>query len=188
VFRIISGKWKGKKIIAPKKFTVRPTTDFAKEALFSIIEHRFDIENIAILDLFTGIGSISLEFASRGAVDITSIEINPSHCEFIQNISKELGFEEQINLYRNDVFSYLNKHKKYKKQYDLIFADPPFDMDETKYVELTNLILENNILSENGFFILEHQTKRKFEHINLQEVRKYGNISFSFFYKKNTEN
>jgi len=184
VFRIISGKCKGKKIIAPKKFTVRPTTDFAKEALFSIIEHKFDIENIAILDLFAGIGSISLEFASRGAIDINSIEINQSHCEFIRNISKELDFETKINIYRNDVFSYLNKYKKDKKQYDLVFADPPFDMDEAKYIELINLILKGDILSKNGIFILEHQSKRKFEHINLQETRKYGNIGFSFFTKK----
>jgi len=180
VFRIISGKWKGKKIIAPKKFIVRPTTDFAKEAIFSIIEHRLDIESLSVLDLFSGIGSISLEFASRGSVDITSVEIDQAHCNFIRNISKELDFETQINICRNDVFSYLNKCKKH---YNLVFADPPFDMDETKYYSLISLIFENNILSENGFFILEHQSKRKFDHIHLKEIRKYGNISFSFFQK-----
>jgi len=183
VFRIISGKWKGKKIVAPKNFLVRPTTDFAKEALFSIIEHRLDIENISVLDLFAGIGSISLEFASRGTSDITTVEINNLHCNFIQNKSIELGLEKQINIYRNDVFGYLNKFKKHKKQYDLIFADPPFDIEETKYKELIDLVINSEILSKDGIFILEHQSKRKFEHKNLHEIRKYGNISFSFFHK-----
>ena len=91
MYRIISGTWKGKKISAPKNFEVRPTTDFAKEALFSILDHRFDLEYLSVLDLFAGIGSISLEFASRGCKDITSVEMNPKHATFINNTAKDLG-------------------------------------------------------------------------------------------------
>lgn len=183
MYRIISGKWKGKKIAAPKNFEVRPTTDFAKEALFSIIEHRFDIEYLSVLDLFAGIGSISLEFASRDTKDITSVDLNPKHCGFINSTAKELGFDSQVNLSRGDVFDWLKKERNHGKLYNLVFADPPFDMDKTRYDELIDLVLNKNILAENGVFILEHQSRHKIEHPNLQETRKYGNVSFSFFAK-----
>ncbi|MCP1252986.1 MULTISPECIES: RsmD family RNA methyltransferase [Elizabethkingia] len=184
MYRIISGKWKGKKIAAPKNFEVRPTTDFAKEALFSIIEHRFDIEYLSVLDLFAGIGSISLEFASRDTKDITSVDLNPKHCGFINSTAKELGFDAQVNISRGDVFDWVKKERNHGKLYNLVFADPPFDMDKAKYDELIDLVLSKNILAENGVFILEHQSRQKFEHPNLQETRKYGNVSFSFFAKK----
>ncbi|MDO4762852.1 MAG: 16S rRNA (guanine(966)-N(2))-methyltransferase RsmD [Flavobacteriaceae bacterium] len=181
MYRIISGTWKGKKIAAPKNFEVRPTTDFAKEALFSILEHRFDLASQSVLDLFAGIGSISLEMASRGCKDITSVEMNPKHSAFINSTGKELGFDNQINIQRGNVFDWLKKSKNHGKSYDIIFADPPFDLPETEYRELIFLILEGNFLKENAVFILEHQSRFKIEHPNLQETRKYGNVSFSFF-------
>ena len=180
MFRIISGRWKAKKISAPKNFDVRPTTDFAKEALFSILENRFDLEFCSTLDLFAGIGSITLELASRDCQDITSVEFNPKHCAFINTTAAELDMAIQINVQRGDVFDWLKKNRT-KKQYDIIFADPPFDLDEKKYSELISLILNNNYLKPNGIFILEHQTKNKPQHHNLQDTRKYGNVSFSLF-------
>ena len=168
MYRIISGIWKGKKISAPKNFEVRPTTDFAKEALFSILDHRFDLEYLSVLDLFAGIGSISLEFASRGCKDITSVEMNPKHATFINN-------------QRANVFDWLKKFKNHGKTYDIIFSDPPFDLSENEYQELISLVLNHEILKENGIFILEHQSRLKIEHSHLQETRKYGNVSFSFF-------
>lgn len=181
MYRIISGTWKGKKIAAPKNFEVRPTTDFAKEALFSILEHRVDIEFLSVLDLFAGIGSISLEFASRGCKDITSVEMNPKHGAFISATAKDLDFHHQINLQRASVFDWFKKSKNHGKSYDIVFADPPFDLPENEYRELIALILRPEILKENGVFILEHQSRLKIEHPNLQETRKYGNVSFSFF-------
>lgn len=134
MYRIISGKWKGKKIAAPKNFEVRPTTDFAKEALFSIIEHRFDIEYLSVLDLFAGIGSISLEFASRDTKDITSVDLNPKHCGFINSTAKELGFDSQVNLSRGDVFDWLKKKETtvnytiwYSQILHLIWIKPGYD-------------------------------------------------------------
>lgn len=181
MYRIISGTWKGKKISAPKNFEVRPTTDFAKEALFSILEHRLDLEYLSVLDLFAGIGSISLEFASRGCKDITSVEMNPKHATFINNTAKDLGFNLHINLQRANVFDWLKKFKNHGKTYDIIFSDPPFDLSENEYQELISLVLNHEILKENGIFILEHQSRLKIEHSHLQETRKYGNVSFSFF-------
>lgn len=183
MYRIISGTWKGKKISAPKNFEVRPTTDFAKEALFSILEHRFDIEYLSVLDLFAGIGSISFELASRGCKDITSVEMNPKHSAFINATAKDLGFDGQINLQRGNVFDWFKKGRNNGKTYDIIFADPPFDLPENDYHELIAMALSDEVLKENGVLILEHQFRLKLNHENLQETRKYGNVSFSFFAK-----
>lgn len=182
MYRIISGTWKAKRISAPKNFDVRPTTDFAKEALFSIIEnrYRFDYASISVLDLFAGIGSISLEFASRDCKDVTSVEMNPKHSAFINSTAAELEMALQVNVQRADVFEYLKKNRK-RKSYEIVVADPPFETEVTKYNELISLVLNNNYLKENGVFILEHQSRTKLEHPNITDTRKYGNVSFSFF-------
>lgn len=181
MYRIISGKWKAKKISAPKNFNVRPTTDFAKEALFSILENRYDLEFCSVLDLFAGIGSISLEFASRNCEDITSVELNPKHTAFIHQTAADLGMALQLNIQRADVYDWLKKNRN-KKQYDIVFADAPFDeTNESKYAELISLVLNNSYLKETGTLVIEHQTRLKLEHPNLTETRKYGNVSFSFF-------
>ena len=188
MYRIISGRWKSKRISAPKNFEVRPTTDFAKEALFSIIENRFnfDLGSSAVLDLFAGIGSISLEFASRGCQNVTSVEMNPKHAAFINSTAAELDMSLQINVHRADVFDYLKKNRN-RKLHEIIVADPPFETDEKKYNELIALVLNNAFLKENGIFILEHQSRMKLEHPNLLDTRKYGNVSFSFFKPNETE-
>ena len=182
MYRIISGKWKAKRISAPKNFDVRPTTDFAKEALFSIIENRFrlDYSSISVLDLFAGIGSLTLEFASRECKDVTSVEMNGKHATFINMVATELDMQPQINVHRADVYEYLKKNRN-RKTYQLIVADPPFETEESKYNELISLVLNNNYLDQNGVFILEHQSRTKLQHPNLLDTRKYGNVSFSFF-------
>ena len=182
MYRIISGTWKAKRISAPKNFDVRPTTDFAKEALFSIIEnrYRFDYASISVLDLFAGIGSISLEFASRDCKDVTSVEMNPKHSAFINATAAELEMALQVNVQRADVFEYLKKNRK-RKSYEIVVADPPFETEVSKYNELISLVLNNNYLKENGVFVLEHQSRTKLEHPNITDTRKYGNVSFSFF-------
>lgn len=182
MYRIISGQWKAKRISAPKNFDVRPTTDFAKEALFSIIEnrYRFDFASISVLDLFAGIGSITLEFASRECKDVTSVEMNTKHAGFINSTATDLDMGAQINVMRADVFEYLKKNRN-RKTFEIVVADPPFETEEKKYQELISLVLNNNYLKENGVFILEHQSRTKLEHPNLIDTRKYGNVSFSFF-------
>lgn len=180
MYRIISGRWKAKKIAAPKHFDVRPTTDFAKEALFSILENTYDMQSIAVLDLFAGIGSISLEFASRGCQDVTSVEMNPKHTAFINSTASELDMSLQINTQRGDVYDWLKKFRN-KKSYEIVFADAPFETDEKKYQELISLVLNNKYLKPNGILIVEHQSRLKLDHPNFKSTRKYGNVSFSFY-------
>ena len=180
MFRIISGKWKAKKISAPKNFDVRPTTDFAKEALFSIIENKYDMQASSVLDLFAGIGSITFEFASRGCQDVTSVEMNPKHTSFINSTAADLDMAVQISVQRGDVYEWLRKNRK-RKQYEIIFVDAPFETEENKYEEIISLVLKNNYLKPNGVLIIEHQSRLSLKDPQLTDTRKYGNVSFSFF-------
>ncbi len=122
--RIIRGKYKSRRIKAPKSIKARPTTDFAKESLFNVLGNDYDFEGLEILDLFTGIGSISLEFASRGAKKVDAVDIEFKSVKFVNEIAKEL--ELPIRAYKNNAFSYLEKPRS---TYDIIFADPPYGMD-----------------------------------------------------------
>jgi len=171
MYRIISGRWKAKRISAPKNFTVRPTTDFAKEALFSILENRFDVDfaSAAALDLFAGIGSLSLELASRGCQDVTSVELNPKHAAFITTTAEQLDMRNQVQVQRGDVFDWLKKNKG-RRTFSLILADPPFSLEEAEYQQLIN-----------GVLVIEHQSRKIPAHPALLDTRKYGNVSFSFF-------
>ncbi len=180
MYRIISGKWKAKRISAPKNFEVRPTTDYAKEALFSILDHQYEVEFCSVLDLFAGIGSISLEFASRECKDVCAVELNPKQTAFIHKTAADLEMSSQLNIQRADVFDWLKRNRN-KKQYDIVFADAPFETtSEVEYQELINLVLNNQFIKPNGVFVLEHQTRLKLQHPQIAESRKYGNITFSF--------
>ena len=112
--------------------------------------------------------------------------MNPKHAAFINSTAAELEMALQINVQRGDVFEWLKKNRT-KKTFDIVFADPPFELEEKKYNELISLVLNNNFLKENGTFVLEHQSKMKLEHPQLIETRKYGNVSFSFFEAKENE-
>ncbi len=176
--RIISGKYRGKLLHPGKKFSARPTTDFAKESLFNIIGNNFDIETLRVLDLFSGTGSISFEFASRGCARIDSVELNYSHFSFINRTSKELDFQ-QMNVYRADAFAFI---KKCTTIYDLIFADPPFDLPDLH--TLPELVFSRNILGNDGWFILEHSGSYDFQElVSFRQLRKYGKVNFSIFAK-----
>lgn len=175
--RIISGKHKGKRLIAPKNLPVRPTTDFAKEGLFNILHNRFQLEELSVLDLFSGTGNIAYEFASRGAQKINCVDAHFGCIKYIQQTAKQLDFP--IRAIKSDVFAYL-KHQG--NSYDLIFADPPYDMPPEELQKLVLLIFDNQWLKEDGLFIMEHS-----KHLdskdwpNYSEERKYGGSVFSFF-------
>lgn len=174
--RIISGSHRGKIINPGKGFEARPTTDFAKESLFNILANQLDFEAIDVLDLFSGTGGISFEFASRGARYIEAIESNHKHAAFIQKLAKDLKFD-QLHVYKTNAFVFL---KSCTRKYDLIFADPPYDMDGVE--TLPELVLGKDLLKENGIFILEHAKKLHFtNHVNLTDHRQYGSVNFSFF-------
>jgi len=174
--RIISGEYKGRRIPVPGNFKARPTTDFAKEALFNILANYFDFEIISILDLFSGTGSISYEFASRGAVKIELVEINPRYSDFIKKTIHALGMN-QIKIYTGDVFRII---PRIKTQYDIIFADPPYELNNLP--EIPDLIFRNNLLSQDGWFILEHGRNYDFSgDLHFRELRRYGSVHFSIF-------
>ncbi|MFA5782026.1 MAG: RsmD family RNA methyltransferase [Bacteroidales bacterium] len=174
--RIVSGTHKGRLIHPTSNMAVRPTTDFAKESLFNILNNRIDFEETSVLDLFAGTGSITYEFASRGAKDITAIDINPRCCEFIRTTAATYGFLN-ITAVRADMFAFLGFCKV---QYNLIFADPPYDMKNISL--LPDLIFNNKLLNDGGLFILEHSRYQNFtKHPAFFEHRNYGKVNFSFF-------
>lgn len=175
--RINSGKFKGRRIIAPKKLPVRPTTDFAKEGLFNILNNRIDFSETAVLDLFSGTGNISYEFASRGVPDITSIDLHPGCVQFIRKIATEL--EMPINPIKADVFRFISKPSR---TYDLIFADPPYDFEISKLEELVRECVQSNLLGADGILIIEHSKQLNLSDvIYFKEARRYGGSVFSFF-------
>jgi len=174
--RIISGIFRGKHIRPPGNFKARPTTDFAKENLFNILIHQYDFEEMDVLDLFSGTGSISYEFASRGAQSVLAIEMAPMHFKFIQDTCRDIQLD-QVSVIRADVFRYLNKPIQ---SFDIIFADPPFDHKDL--AELPDLIFSTDILNKQGVFILEHPGNYSFTaHPHFQHHRKYGGVNFTFF-------
>jgi 16S rRNA (guanine966-N2)-methyltransferase len=174
--RIVSGSHKGIQINPGNKFKARPTTDLAKESLFNILNNYFDFESIAVLDLFSGTGSISYEFASRSSKDITSIESDFQHYSFIKKTAQTLKFES-IRCIKTDAVIYL---KSCKKKFDIIFCDPPFEWKN--YFELPDLIFANQLISDEGWLIIEHPDNIDFKNYpQLFDHRKYSRVNFSFF-------
>ena len=175
--RIISGKHKGIRIIAPKKLPVRPTTDMAKEALFNILNNDYYFNDIAVLDLFSGIGSISLEFASRGTKDITSVDTHRACSNFLSSTAEK--YELDLNVLNTDVYRFLERQNR---EYDVVFADPPYSFEQEKFDKIVSLIFERNLLSNDGILIIEHGNKTDLSHLqNFVRERKYGGNKFSFF-------
>lgn len=175
--RIISGIYGGRRFDAPRNLQARPTTDIAKESLFNILQNRIDFEETTALDLFAGTGSISFELISRGANKVISVELGHQQQQFILKVVGELKLGHQLQLIRGDVFKYL---KSVSQQFDLIFADPPYALPELP--TLPEIILESNILKQDGMFILEHGKDYDFSnHPRFVEMRKYGAVHFSFF-------
>lgn len=174
--RVIRGKYRSRRFSPPKNFPSRPTTDYAKESLFNILENRIEIEGLDVLDLFAGTGNISLEFISRGAEKVTSIDQNYAAYKYMKTTQHELK-EAGWHILKQDVFKMVSK---LDESFSLIFADPPFGL---KGVEnLPSLIIENNLLKPDGDLIIEHGQETDFtEHPNFIEIRKYGGVNFSFF-------
>lgn len=175
--RIVSGRLKGRRIIAPKKLPVRPTTDMAKEALFNILNNRLRFQDLDVIDLFAGIGSISFEFMSRGTQRVTAVDANFDCIKFLTKTSEELDLD--LNIIKSDVFDFLEKTPL---KADLIFADPPYDLPIEEFEQIENSIRERSLLKEDGILIIEHSKHSNLEHIETySEQRKYGNSVFSFF-------
>ncbi|MEX2595881.1 MAG: 16S rRNA (guanine(966)-N(2))-methyltransferase RsmD [Salibacteraceae bacterium] len=173
--RIISGRFKGRKLIAPKKIRARPTTDFAKESLFNILHSQIDWKSTHFLDLFAGIGSITIEAASRGVQHVTSIDNNPTAVKWIHSTLVDLDFLEHTVI-KSDALKWISSNKEV---FPLVFADPPYEYDY--YETLIESVLKKCLMN-GGLFILEHRRNISFEeHANFAEDRKYGEVKFTFF-------
>lgn len=172
----MSGTHKGRRITPNKNFRARPTTDFAKENLFNILGNTFNFDELTVLDLFGGTGSISYEFASRGAKEVICVEANYQHLSFIQKTTRELQLNQIIPV-KSDVFKFL---KSCQQKFDLVFADPPYDLKGIDTIP--ELIIEREILKKEGLLIVEHSSENNFSyHPFFVEKRSYGSVNFSFF-------
>lgn len=175
--RIISGKLRSVRFNPPKGFPSRPTTDFAKEALFNVLGHRLSLFDLNILDLFAGTGNISFEFASRESGHITAVDRNFKCTRFIQDQAKKYDIEEDLTVIKSDVFSFL---QKVTECFDVIFADPPYDFKD--YEKIHQHVFQSELLSQQGVLIIEHSKYVDLSELaNFSEVKSYGGVCFSFF-------
>ena len=178
--RIISGKYKGRKIYPPKNLPTRPTTDRLKEGLFNILQNRLDFRSIKVLDLYSGTGNISYELASRGVKKIISVEKNVKCVKFISNFSKSLDIKLDIVNYPVIQFLEITNLR-----FNLIFADPPYSYSKRETDALIDIIFGKKILKKNGILVIEHHKKKIISNNEfLYDKRVYGTNSLSFFKKK----
>jgi 16S rRNA (guanine(966)-N(2))-methyltransferase RsmD len=176
--RIISGTYRGRKLHPPANLHLRPTTDFAKEALFNVLNNKVDYEQLRVLDLFAGTGSISYEFVSRGCKSVTALDKEPRCVGFIHSTALDL---KMVSLYPVKANAMTFVKQSFDK-WDLVFADPPYDLREL--ADLPELVLGGNILQHGGLFILEHPKKYDFSKIpGFDQHRNYGEVNFTFFRK-----
>jgi 16S rRNA (guanine(966)-N(2))-methyltransferase RsmD len=177
--RIITGEYKGRHFDVPRSFKARPTTDFAKENIFNVLNGYIDFDGTTALDLFAGTGSISLELVSRGCERVVSVEADRDHYRFIQECLKKLDTDRCISI-RGDAFRFI---KSCKQQFDFIFADPPYMLKDL--AEIPDRIFEKNMLKQGGVFVLEHGKGNDFSsHPCFAEHRYYGSVNFSIFKAK----
>ena len=175
--RVITGKYKGRHFDVPRSFSARPTTDFAKENLFNVLQAYIDFsEAPTALDLFSGTGSITLELVSRGCGRVISVELDMRHHRLIKQFLDKLEDTAALPI-RSDAFLFV---AKCREQFDFIFADPPYALPQLP--ELPDIILSQGLLKEDGLFVLEHGAKQDFsQHPRFVEHRAYGSVNFSFF-------
>lgn len=174
--RIVTGIYKGRHFDIPRTFKARPTTDFAKENLFNVLNGYIDFDDISALDLFSGTGSISFEMLSRGCNPVVSVEMDAEHVQFIKNCTQKLQAEAHV-IVRKDVFRFI---KTTQRQFDLIFADPPYQL--ATLATIPDLIFEHDLLAEGGIFVLEHGKNHDFsQHPRAIDHRVYGSVNFTLF-------
>jgi 16S rRNA (guanine(966)-N(2))-methyltransferase RsmD len=176
--RIIAGELRGRRLHPPTNLPVRPTTDLARESLFNILRNKVDFEEISVLDLFTGTGSISFEFISRGVKQVTAVDGDQRCVEFIKQTAKEFGIDNLFAM-RSDAFIFLGRSQM---SFDLVFADPPYDLKQFDIIP--DLVLKS-FVKPGGLFVLEHSKEHSFKENPLfVEQRNYGKVNFTFFKQK----
>lgn len=176
--RIIGGRLKGHMINVPAKYNARPTTDFAREALFNILDNEYEFEGLKVLDLFGGTGAVSYEFASRGASRVWCVEMSRENASFIKLEAQRLGLSN-VTMVRDNVFDFLNVCRE---SFDIVFADPPYALEGLE--TLPDRVFAAGIVYPERYFILEHGADHSFAgHPYFVKERVYGRVHFSFFEK-----
>ncbi len=174
--RIIRGKFGRRRFDVPTNITARPTTDFARENIFNVIENLIDIDGIDALDLFAGTGAITLELLSREARSVTAVEKASTQYNFISKVAKQLGIDN-LRLVRGDALKYIASTTA---KFDLIFADPPYDMEG--FAEIPGKILASDMLKPGTLIIIEHSKRHDFSQLpHFLQHRAYGSVNFSIF-------
>ena len=174
--RIIGGRLKGKVILPPAGYKARPTTDFAKEGLFNILDNEYEFEDLKVLDLFGGTGSSAFEFASRGAARVYCVEMARENASFIKTEAERLGLGN-VTMVRDNVFDFL---PICREKFDIVFADPPYTLEGLQ--NLPDAVFQAGILYPERYFILEHGDEHSFaDHPRFVKERHYGRVHFSFF-------
>lgn len=177
--RIIRGKFGHRRFTVPSNISARPTTDFARENLFNVLENLVDFEGEQpmALDLFAGTGAISFELLSRGCSHVTSVEKASMQVGFIRKVASELKVGDTHNLVRGDVFKFI---ATCRQSYDIVFADPPYDLP--RFGEIPGLVLGSSLLSAGSLFIIEHSRNYDFSELpHFFDHRVYGSVNFSIF-------
>ena len=174
--RIVGGKYRSRRFSPPAQMQARPTTDFARESLFNILENRFDWETVTALDLFSGTGAISFELLSRGCPAVVCVEQHRLQYGFIRKVAQQLRADRLLPI-RGDVFKYIESSCQ---TFDFIFADPPYDLD--RLPEIPRLVLDSGLLKPDGLLVVEHSKKNDFSRLpEFEQLRRYGSVHFSFF-------
>lgn len=174
--RIISGRFKGRRLTPPANIKARPTTDMAREALFNVLQNELEIHGADVLDLFSGTGAISLEFISRGANSATAIDVEHLSKRFLDEIKKEWKIDN-LKTVKADIFKLL---KKADRSFDIVFADPPYA--DPRFPELPDMIFDSGWVKQDGLLILEHGPEHNFQfNPRFQSHRQYSSVNFSFF-------
>ncbi|MDE5773423.1 MAG: 16S rRNA (guanine(966)-N(2))-methyltransferase RsmD [Muribaculaceae bacterium] len=174
--RIIRGKYGRRRFDVPRNITARPTTDFARENIFNVIENLRDIEGTRVLDLFAGTGAVSLEFLSRGASEVTAVEMAQVQARFIISVGETLG-DDNLHVIKGDVFRFLANARR---PYDIVFADPPYD--HPRFAEIPELIMDSGVVAPGTLVIIEHGKSHSFSRLpGFDQHRAYGSVNFSIF-------
>lgn len=174
--RIIRGKYGRRRFDVPTNISARPTTDFARENIFNVIDNLIDLEGCDALDLFAGTGAISFEFLSRECRSVTAVEKAATQFRFIKEVAQRLNVAN-LNLVRGDVFKFV---ESCDRKFDIIFADPPYDLPN--FADVPELILGSAMLKEGTIVIIEHSKAYDFSALPyFKEHRAYGSVNFSIF-------
>lgn len=171
--RVTGGILKGMQFPPGFANHVRPSTDRVRESLFNQLMHRYELQGISVLDLFSGSGIIAAEFFSRGVESVNSVDLDFKNISYQKARKKERKTLDNWQITKFDVFKWLNNDDD---KYDIIFADPPYGMPD---LNLFPLKVADN-LKDDGLFVFEHQPNLSFS-IPIDHQKEYGSTTISIF-------